>query len=86
MALAAKNLPANTGDLSGAGSILGSIGKMPYRRAWQPTPAFLPRGSHGHRTLVRTGHKLAKSQTQLKLLSTHECILLKILYTHEIAQ
>ena len=52
MAQAAKNLPANTGDLNGAGSTLGSIGKMPYRMAWQPTPARLPRGSHGQRTLV----------------------------------
>ena len=27
---------------------------LPGRRAWQPTPGFLPRGSHGQRGLV--GH------------------------------
>ena len=25
------------------------VGKIPWRRAWQPTPAFLPRESHGQR-------------------------------------
>ena len=28
------------------------IGKIPWRRAWQPTPAFLPRESHGQRSLA----------------------------------
>ena len=28
------------------------IGKMPWRRAWQPTPVFLPGKSHGQRSLV----------------------------------
>ena len=27
------------------------VGKMPWRRAWQPTPGFLPGESHGQRTL-----------------------------------
>ena len=26
--------------------------KIPWRRAWQPTPVFLPAGSHGQRSLV----------------------------------
>ena len=30
------------------------LGKIPWRRAWQPTPAFLPGESHGQRSL---GHK-----------------------------
>ena len=29
-------------------------GKTPWRRAWQPTPVFLPGDSHGPRSLV--GH------------------------------
>ena len=33
------------------GSIPGS-GKPPWRRKWQPTPAFLPGKSHGERSLV----------------------------------
>ena len=28
------------------------VGKIPWRRKWQPTPAFLPGKSHGQRSLV----------------------------------
>ena len=28
------------------------VGKIPSRRAWKPTPVFLPGGSHGQRSLV----------------------------------
>ena len=28
------------------------VGKIPWRRKWQPTPVFLPRKSHGQRSLV----------------------------------
>ena len=45
---AVKNLPANAGDI---GSILGSR-KVPWRRACQPTPVFLPGKSHGQKSLV----------------------------------
>ena len=31
------------------------VGKIPWRREWQPTPIFLPRESHGQRSLV--GHR-----------------------------
>ena len=44
-----KNPPAKAGDVGDAGSILG---KIPWRRAWQPTPVFLPGESHGQRSLV----------------------------------
>jgi len=30
------------------------VGKIPWRRAWKPTPVFLPRESYGQRSLV--GH------------------------------
>ena len=46
MAQTVKNLPA--GDL---GSI-PRLGKVSWRRAWQPTPVFLPGESHGQRSLV----------------------------------
>ena len=29
-----------------------NIGKIPWRRAWQSTPIFLPGESHGQRSLV----------------------------------
>ena len=28
------------------------IGKIPWRREWLPTPVFLPRDSHGQRSLA----------------------------------
>ena len=28
------------------------VGKIPWRRKWQPTPVFLPGESHGQRSLV----------------------------------
>ena len=28
------------------------VGKIPWRRAWQPTPVFLPGESHGQRSLA----------------------------------
>ena len=36
------------------------VRKIPWRRKWQPTPVFLPRKSHGQRSLVGYspwGHK-----------------------------
>ena len=43
-----ENLTANAGDVD---SIPG-VRKIPWRRKWQPTPAFLPRKSHGPRSLA----------------------------------
>ena len=36
------------------------VGKIPWKKAWQPTPLFLPGESHGQRNLVGYcpwGHK-----------------------------
>ena len=49
--LVVKNPPANAGDLKDVGSIPVS-GTIPWRRAWQPTPVFLPGESYGQRSLV----------------------------------
>ena len=46
-----KNPPANARD---SGSI-PRVGKIP-RRTRQPTPVFLPGGSHGQRSLVGYSH------------------------------
>ena len=46
-----KNPPANAGDVRDSGSIPG-LGRLPWRRKWQPTPVFLPRASHGQRSLA----------------------------------
>ena len=43
------------------------VGKIPWRRAWQPTPVLLPGESHGQRSLVGyTAHRVTKSQTGMK--------------------
>ena len=39
------------------------VGKIPWRRAWQPTPVFLPGKSHGPRSLAGYGPRVAKSRT-----------------------
>ena len=36
------------------------VGKIPWRKRWQPTPVFLPGESHG--TWQATVHKVAKSE------------------------
>ena len=41
------------------------VGKLPRRRAGQPTPGFLPGEAHGRRNPV-TAHRVAMSQTQLR--------------------
>ena len=45
--LVVKNPPANAGDLKRHGLIPG---KIPWRRAWQSTPVFLPKEAHGQRS------------------------------------
>ena len=48
-----KNLPASAGDAGDPGLIPG-LGRSPWRRKWHPSLGFLPRKSHGQRSLV--GH------------------------------
>ena len=44
--LEVKKLPVNAGDMR------HEAGRVVCRRAWQPTPAFLPGESHGQRSLL----------------------------------
>ena len=44
------------------------VGKIPWRRAWQPNPAFLPGESHGQRSLA--GYSPMGSQTVGHALAT----------------
>ena len=41
------------------------VGKIPWRRKWQPTPVLLPGQSHGRRSLVGYHPRVTKSQTRL---------------------
>ena len=65
VALVVKNLHVNAGDTRDEGSI-PRWGKIPWRRAWQPTPVFLPGESHGWRSLVGPkGHKVGHDWSNL---------------------
>ena len=44
------------------------VGKMPWRRAWQPTVKFLPGESHGQRPFWATVHEVTKTGIALKCL------------------
>ena len=46
------------------------VGKTPWRRKWQPTPIFLPRKSHGQRSLAATVHGVAESDTLIDQTTT----------------
>ena len=46
-----NNLPANAGDARDPDSNPW-VGKIPWRRKWQPTPGLLPGESHGQRSLT----------------------------------
>ena len=52
--LLVKNPPASAGDIRDTGSGWRDpwVGKIPWWRAWQPIPIFLPRVSHGQRSLA----------------------------------
>ena len=57
---AVKNLPANEGDTWDS-RFDPWVGKIPWRREWQPTPVFLPGKLHGQGSLESCsswGHKV----------------------------
>ena len=49
-ALVVKNPPDDAGDMRCGFNAW--VGKIPWRRAWQPTPVFLPGEYHGQGRLV----------------------------------
>ena len=56
------------------------VGKIPWRRSWQPTPVFLP----GESPMDKAAswvivHRVAKSRTSLKQLNMHAHIISQIL-------
>ena len=48
------------------------VGKIPLRKAWQTTPVFLPEEFMDREVWQTAVHRIAKSRTQLKQLSTEE--------------
>ena len=56
---AIKNMLDNAGDIISPSNL--SVGKIPWRRKWQPTPVFLPGKSHREVGLYIV-HGVAKCQ------------------------
>ena len=50
--LSGKESACKVGASGDVGLIFPGSGKIHWRRAWQPTPVFLPRESYGQRGLV----------------------------------
>ena len=47
------------------------VGKIPWRRNWQPTPVFLPGKSHGQRSLAGYSPGISKEWDTTKHMSAH---------------
>ena len=57
------------------------VGKIPWKRSWQPTPVFLPGESHGQRRLVgysRQGRKESDTTEETQHASVRAHILLTL--------
>ena len=55
------------------------VGKIPWKRVWQPTPVFLPGNAVDRGAWQATVHRVAESRTWLKRLSTQHNSKLPIL-------
>ena len=47
------------------------VRKIPWRRAWQPTPVFLPGESHGQRSLAGYIQSMGLQRVRSDLAHTH---------------
>ena len=71
MALVVKNLPANAGDIE---TWFNSwVKKIPWKRAWQRTPVFLPGEFHGQRSLAGYSPWGSKEPDMTERLSLFIC-------------
>ena len=70
VALVVKSSPANAGDLKRCG-FDPWVGKIPWKKAWQPTPVFLPGESPWTEEAggLQSIHRVTQSRTRLKQFS-----------------
>ena len=73
VALVAKNLPANAGDKKCGFDPW--VGKIPWMRAWKPTPVFLSEKSHGQRSLADYSSQDRRVRHDSHEDFTHTCCL-----------
>ena len=70
-----KNLPAKAGDEKNTDRFDPWVGKIPWRRAWQPTPVFLRGESDEQKRLVGyspQGHKQWGTMKPLSIATREE--------------
>ena len=83
--LVVKNLPADTGDSRDINLIPG-LGKIPWRRKWQPAQIFLPGKSHRPRSiwiLLKHRHENVldyslNSEMEVRIRSENQHVLTKL--------
>ena len=56
------------------------VGKIPWRRKWQPTPVFLVGKSHGQRSLAGYSPWGCKESDLTSQLKNNKMILLKLIF------
>ena len=74
--LSDKESTCAAGDAGDTGLIPG-LERPPWRRAWKPTPVFLPRESHGQRSLVGyspKSHRQSDTTEETKHTCTHRTL------------
>ena len=71
--LRGKESVCNARDAGEVGSERSErVRKIPWRRAWQPTPVFLPGESHGQRRLA--GYSPGREELSMTEVTTQVCI------------
>ena len=70
MVLVVKNPPASVGRRK-RHRFDPWVGKIPWRRAWESTPVFLPGESHGLRSLAGYSPWVSESDMTEQLTHTH---------------
>ena len=60
------------------------VGKIPWRRAWQPTPVFLPGESHGQRSLAGYSPQCCRMSDTTKVTSCVRARLHTHTHTHRL--
>ena len=73
-----KASASNVGDPSSIPEFAPWVGKIPWRRKWQPTPVFLPGESHGRRSLVGYSPRCCKESDMTERLHLHTKLMLNL--------
>ena len=76
--LSGKSQTANVGDARDNG-FSPWVGKIPWRRKWQPTPISCLGKSHGQRSLAGYSPWGSKESDMIKWLSMHTNVILQVL-------